>query len=169
MLSRNRTAIPGNGARVDPWTALLLTMLVGCSSLEVQSTNVPILVSNATCAAGPCRAIRVLAFPLNQPRTPGGSWSIELGTLATSSACFAIPPESKFLIVDATAHDTVVVRWTSRDSVALGTLAPEESRLQASPSTGYFVPQHERGWGVELPGSLDPHPAGLCSPQAGPP
>jgi hypothetical protein len=165
MLSRRWTVNPGNGARVAPW-GVLLTMLVACSPVEGQSTAVPIQVSNATCAAGPCRPIRVLAFPLNQPRTPGGLWSLELGTLSTTSACLAIPAEAKFLIIGATTHDTVVVRWTSRDSVALGSLAPGESRFPAQPTTGYFVPRRKHGWSVALPGSSEPVPARACRPAA---
>jgi len=156
------------GTRVEACLALLLTSCVAWSSLGGQSAKVPLLVTNATCITGTCQPVRVLAFPQNQPRTPGGLWSIELGTLSTASACFAIPPESKFLIVDATTHDTVVVRWTSRDSLALGTLAPGEPSLPAQPSTGYFVPQHKRGWSIALPGKLNPHPARPCKPTGSP-
>src|SRR6476620_4979409 len=151
-------------------SALLLAAFAACSSLAAQPTSVSLLVTNATCTPGPCQSVKVLACPQNVPHTPGCRWRIELGTLSTASACFVIPPESKFLIVEQGSNgvnDTRVVRWTSRDSLALGTLAPNENWVDGAPSTGYFVPQRRRGWRVELPGMSSPDPARPCTPRTG--
>jgi hypothetical protein len=149
-------------------SALLLAVAAAWSPLAGQSDSVRLLVTNSTCTPGPCQTVKVLAFPQNFPRTPGGRWRIELGTLSTASACFAIPPESKFLMVEQHPNgveDTSFVRWTSRDSLALGTLAPDENWAAVGPSTGYFVPQRRRGWRVALPGVVEPEPARPCRPQ----
>ena len=65
-----------------------------------QSDSVRLLVTNSACTPGPCQTVEVLAFPRNFPHTPGGRWRIELGTLSAASACLAIPPEAKFLLVE---------------------------------------------------------------------
>jgi len=149
-------------------SALLLAVTVAWSPLAGQSDSVRLLVTNSTCTPGPCQTVRVLAFPQNFPHTPGGRWRIELGTLSAASACLAIPPEAKFLLVEQHTNgvnDTSFVRWTGRDSLALGTLAPSENWVDGAPSTGYFVPQRRRGWRVELPGSAAPDPARPCTPR----
>src|SRR6476619_6750508 len=149
-------------------SALLLAVAAAWSPLAGQSYSVRLLATKSTCTPGPCQTVEVLAFPQNFPRTPGGRWRIELGTLSTASACFAIPPEAKFLLVEQHTNgvnDTSFVRWTSRDSLALGTLAPSENWVDGGPSTGYFVPQRRRGWRVELPGMSSPDPARLCTPR----
>jgi hypothetical protein len=106
--------------------------------------------------------MRVLAFPQNQPRTPGGWWSIDLGTVTTATACVRIPPSAHFTINDVSTGTSVVVRWTSRDSLALGSWAPSGERFTATPSTEWFVPQRARAWRVALPGSARPRPARAC-------
>lgn len=42
------------------------------------------------CGANGCTAFHVLAFPENQPATPGGFWSVDLGEVTTVSACLTI-------------------------------------------------------------------------------
>jgi hypothetical protein len=125
--------------------------------------SVPLLVTNTTCTPGPCQAIRILAFPTKQFRTPGPFWSFTLGTITGATGCLRIPPTAIHSISDAGLGRTVVVRtWTSRDSLALGASAPSEPRPMESPSTEWFVPQRARAWQVALPGSALPKPAHAC-------
>ena len=164
MSTCNRTAVGRHGSRIILWTALLLPVFAACSSAVAPPASVSVLVTNATCIPGPCQAIRILGFPQDQPRTPGGLWSIDLGIISAASACLTIPSEASFRVIDASSGKADTVTWTNRDSVALGSLAPAESRFQPGPTTEYFVPQHERGWSVALPGSSRPGPAGACIP-----
>ena len=60
--------------------SLLIAGAPACSVFDEAPRPVSLLVTNATCNPGPCTAIRVLAFPDDQPRTPGGLWSLDLGT-----------------------------------------------------------------------------------------
>lgn len=146
-----------------PWRALLLPVFVGFYLSPTSPRTVPLLVTNTTCTPGPCQAIRVLAFPHNQPRTPGGFWTIDLGTVTGDSACFKIPPRASFSITDASSGRTAVVRrWTSRDSLALGALATTEPRFKEAPSTEWFVPQRAHAWRIALPGSARPKPTRAC-------
>src|SRR5689334_3365119 len=55
-----------------------------------------VLVTNGTCVDAHCDSLRVLAFPSNQPRTPAGFWSLDLGVLADRQGCFTLPPSATF-------------------------------------------------------------------------
>ncbi len=145
------------------WRALLLPVLATYSSPIAPPRSVPLMVTNTTCTPGPCQAIRILAFPQNQPRTPGGWWSIDLGTVTTPTTCVWIPPSAHFTITDISTGRSVVVKsWTSGDSLALGSWASSGAPFQATPSTEWFVPQRARAWRVALPGSARPRPARAC-------
>jgi hypothetical protein len=144
------------------WSALLLPVLATCSSPVAPPRSVPLLITNTTCTPGPCQAIRILAFPQNQPRTPGGWWSLDMGVITTATACVRIPPSAHFTIREAGTDRSVDIPWTSGDSLALGPWAPTGARFQATPSTEWFVPQSAPGWRVALPGSAPPRPAPAC-------
>ena len=118
-------------------------------------------VTNQTCVQGQCDSLEVLGFPSTQPNTPGGLWSLDLGTLAGQEACLTIPPSATFRVIGS---DTVTITWTRALGLSLGAIPPSASRIQAAPSTGDFVPSQASGWSVTLPGGTLPVPAGPCSP-----
>jgi hypothetical protein len=138
----------------------------GCSSDAgpdvTVSGDVTLRVTNATCAPGPCAPVQVRAFPGNQPRTPGGLWSLEVGTVDGPAACLMLPANGSFRVTDAGTGETTTWTWTQDDPVALGALEPGTSVLMAAPSTGAFVPTRASGWTVTLPGGTDLAPAGAC-------
>lgn len=138
---------------------IVLVLLAGiaCSSVEPKPGTV--LVHNATCVPGPCASVEVLVYPSSQPRTPGGMWSISLGTVTGPSACLTFPASATFRV-----NGTVTNSWTPGDSAELGGLLPEDSRIQSSPTTAEFVPASETGWSVTLPGDTLAHPGQACSP-----
>ena len=137
----------------------LLTLAGSCTE---PAAPVKLLVTNSTCASGACTTIRVLAFPDNQPVTPGGLWSLDLGSVSGASDCLTIPASAKFRITDAGTGETTTLTWTTAKKVSIGWLRPGQSTIQASPSTGAFVPATGPSWSVELPGSATPTPIASC-------
>jgi hypothetical protein len=99
----------------------------------------------------------VLAFPGNQPNTPGGLWSFDLGAVTGASACLTIPPSAAF-----TVNADTVERWTTSSPLSIGLVTPGQSAIQAAPSTGTFVPAHAAVWSVSLPGNAAPVPSADC-------
>ena len=139
-----------------------LLVLVGCSSSFGNSkTLVTVLVENTTCDSV-CTPIQVLAFPSTQPHTPGGLWSIEVGTLSTNVGCFVLPPKASFTISGPEGVERTLT-WTIRDAVSLGSSPPGE-RIRASPSTEEFVPTSAPGWTVRLPTRSALIATDKCSP-----
>ena len=119
--------------------------------VTVAATPVPTLrVINGTCTGGHCDSLVVLAFPQNQPHTPGGLWSVWLGIVTGPEACFAFPPSARFTIYGS--GFTTVFTWTPAILVSLG-LTPAEGRLFASPSTAEFISLTGAGWRATLPGN----------------
>jgi len=113
-----------------------------------------LFVTNANCANGQCDPFEVLAFPSNQPHTPGGFWSLNLGRITTPQACFTLPSSARFLIVAVnpdSSRDTTTITWTSAMPVSLGALPPSGNEIQANPSTSAFVPSSSPGWSITLP------------------
>jgi hypothetical protein len=145
--------------RVPLFAALLIAGFLGaCQSNDTAgtSTTPTLLVTNATCLSGHCDSLEILAFPSNQPLTPGGLWSIDLGLMTGPQACVTLPPSATFRVTgpDSTGVvHTVIYTWTPAVSLSLGAIAPEGGRLQASPTTAAFVPASAAGWRVTLPGS----------------
>lgn len=135
-------------------TALCAACSEGTAPQLAASAPVTLRVTNATCASplGACDSLEILAFPgdAEQPHTPGGLWSLDVGTLSTGSVCLTLPDTATFRIIGPS--DTVVISWTRDDSVSLGALVPGASRLMAMPSTRSFVPARGAGWSVTLPG-----------------
>ena len=148
-----------HGRRV--WVSIAMAA-VACTGAEETPPPVHLLVTNVTCSPGPCTAIRVLAFPDNQPHTPGGLWSLDLGTVASASACLTIPAGAKF---DVTGPEgTTTYRWTTDRPVSLGALLPSQNPLQATPTTASFVPTSAGGWAVALPDTAPAAPVESCTP-----
>jgi len=155
-------------ARRHSWAiASLLLAGLACTSAVEPRTGVTLLVTNGTCASGRCDALEVLAFPSDQPLTPGGYWSLDLGLLTLPQACFTFPPSATARVIglhaDGTA-DTVTYTWTPAKSLALGVQTPSSSRIQASPSTAPFVPALAAGWRLTLPTDSLAIPAPACAP-----
>ena len=142
--------------------SLLIAGAPACSVFDEAPRPVSLLVTNATCNPGPCTAIRVLAFPDDQPRTPGGLWSLDLGTVTAASACLTIPAAAHF---DVTGPEgTTTYRWTTNRPMSLGALPPSQGTIQAAPSTASFTPARADGWAVELPDASVASPARACGP-----
>ena len=156
--------------RARPWPALplLVCTAVACSSpAEPPPTPVAtLLIVNGTCTAAGCGIVHVLGFPAaNQPATPGGPWSLDLGTTDSREICLTIPASATFRVIGQTSagtSDTLTTTWTSALPLALGLVPPGVSRLQASPTTSLFVPARARGWRITLPGDSSPAPAEAC-------
>lgn len=142
--------------------AALLMLLAGCSDGTGPVAPSKLLVTNTTCGAGPCATFEVLAFPENQPATPGGMWSLDLGAVTGPSACLTIPASAEFTITDAGSGAKRVVRWTTAQRASIGFITSSQFRLQASPSTDTFVPAHAAAWSVALPGNAAPVPGREC-------
>jgi hypothetical protein len=119
-------------------------------------------VTNATCQVAPCPSQHILGFPSRQPATPGGMWSLDLGTLITPTACLTLPRSASFYIIDVATNDTTTIRWTTADGLSLGVLQPQASRIQATPSTSAFVPASAPGWSVAFPGDGQVSPRNAC-------
>ncbi|MCG6988835.1 MAG: hypothetical protein LJF06_11735 [Gemmatimonadetes bacterium] len=148
-------------------TTLCAACAEGTAPQLSQSAPATLRVTNATCRYPPggnavCDTLQILAFPgdAEQPHTPGGFWSLDVGTVATASACLTLPDTATFRIIGPS--DTVVISWTRDDSVSLGALEPGASRLMAMPSTRGFVPANAQGWSVTLPGDTMAIAAAPC-------
>lgn len=147
--------------------APLVFAALSCSSSLESRSGITLLVVNGSCAAGLCSSQEVLAFPSNQPNTPGGYWSLDLGTMSGSELCVTIPASATFRVIgvhpDGSA-DTTKFIWTSALPVTLGVQAPSASRIFASPSTSGFVPAMAAGWSTTLPGGSQVVPGQTCGP-----
>jgi hypothetical protein len=146
----------------------LLLLAAGCTDnrlpLEVQpSISRSVLVTNSTCAPGPCQSVRVLLFPHAQFAVPSGPWSVSLGTLSGPSACLMIPASAQFHITDTGTGVTTTYTWTTSDPASLGATIGSASALQASPSTQEIVPVSAAGWQLTLPGGTAATPAAPCA------
>lgn len=141
-------------------TSVVLALLVvsACTSPAEPEPppSVALLVTNATCSSGQCSSFQVRGFPSNQPNTPGGFWSLDLGTVSTGSACLTLPPADTFWV------NAVPSVWTSHDSLSLGIVEPGSGVLLAIPSTSRFVPASSAGWSVTLPGGTAVAQADVC-------
>jgi hypothetical protein len=147
---------------------LLLLGALACSSPAGPRAGIALLVVNGTCQMGRCEPVHVLGFPGNQPHTPGGFWSLDLGLVIASSACLTLPPSATFNVIgvsdDGTRADTTTYTWTTADPLSLGAQPARSSRLLAAPTTTAFVPASAAGWGITLPGGSEASPAQACTP-----
>jgi hypothetical protein len=143
--------------------AILVVFLatMACTPLEPRS-GITLLVTNSGCIGATCPSQHILGFPSTQPNTPGGLWSIDLGTLTAPTACLTLPRSANFYIIDTGTNDTTTITWTTADGLALGTLQAQEKSLMAVPSTGAFVPATSPGWSVVFPGGTKVSPRSAC-------
>lgn len=88
----------------------LSLLTIACSSTLGPPDEVMLLVTNGSCATGPCSALRILGFPSDQPRTPGGFWSIDLGLLTGPSVCLRLPLSRDFTITEVSTGKTTIHR-----------------------------------------------------------
>ena len=143
-----------------------LLLVIACSG-AVEPRGLTLLVTNGTCQAASCTPLHVLGFPSNQPLTPAGYWSIDLGLITTPSACLTFPPSATFRIIgvsnDGTA-DTTTFTWTPGSALSLGVQDSSTPRFWAAPSTSAFVPANGSGWSVSLPGGSRVSPSQTCTP-----
>ena len=163
---RNRSGIAFS-FRWFPTVLWVLFVTISCSSAVEPRSGVTLLVTNGTCQGGNCDSLRVLGFPGNQPLTPGGFWSLDLGLITASEACFTLPRTAAFHVigvrVDGT-RDTTTFTWTSAMSLALGAEPPSSFMLQARPTSAAFVPASAAGWQITVPGGSQATPSSACTP-----
>jgi len=151
------------------WVVCLPLMLVAfaCDSATAPSTPATIYVTNSTCSSGECSSFEVLAFPSNQPLTPGPMWSLKLGTISSGGACLSLPVADTLRATDAGTGQTTLYVWTSDKPVALGAVEVGQSAVGATPSTREFVPSAAQGWRISLPRDASPSRiADACRPQS---
>lgn len=142
-----------------------LTLLtISCSSALGPRDDVRLLVTNGTCDPGPCSPLRILGFPGDQPSTPGGLWSIDLGLLTGPTACLTLPASRDFTVTEAPSGRTTIHRWTTADRLALGAQPPSERQLLARPSSSAFIPASRPAWSATFPGSGNASPSSACVP-----
>ena len=113
-------------------------------------SGVTLLVTNATCLAGPCDSLRVLAFPSDQPNNPAGPWSLDLGVITTSQECIVLPSSA--------------LPWTNLVPLSLGAQPPSASLLFAFPTTTAFIPANAAGWSITFPRDSVATPSPSCTP-----
>lgn len=143
--------------KISTLPALLVVFACTSATEPEPGPSATLLVTNATCDSGQCSSLQVMGFWTHQPvYTPGGPWSMDLGTVSTEYACLTLPGVDSFRVSTTTYY------WTSRDSLSLGILEPGSSSFQAGPSTGAFVPASSAGWSITLPGGTAVTPADVC-------
>lgn len=167
MTSLRSSSHPATPSRWLRTISLIVFATISCSSSVEPRSGVTLLVTNGTCQGGHCDSLRVLGFPSNQPNTPGGLWSLELGLVTTSQECILLPPAAVFRVIgvhDGGGADTTTFRWTNANSLSLGAQPPSESQIVASPSTTTFVPADAAGWQITVPGGAQPTSSSACTP-----
>jgi hypothetical protein len=160
----NETVLPSWWLRT---ISVIVFATISCSSSVEPRSGVTLLVTNGTCQEGHCDSLRVLGFPSNQPNTPGGLWSLDLGLVTTSQECLPLPPTAVFRVIgvrDGGGADTTSFTWTNANSLSLGAQPPSSSQIVASPSTNTFVPADAAGWQITVPGGAQPTSTSACTP-----
>src|SRR5512144_1490004 len=71
-------------------TPLLVFAALSCSSSLEPRSGITLLVTNGSCTPGPCSSQEILAFPGNQPNTPGGYRPAALGTTTAPELCITL-------------------------------------------------------------------------------
>ena len=141
---------------------LLLLAALSCSSSLEPKSGVTLLVRNGSCSPGPCSAQEVLAFPSNQPNTPGGYWLLHLGIMTGPQLCVIIPKSSTFTV--SGGGETTNYDWNTAKPMSLGVKAETTDFYEASPSTSEFVPATAAGWSITLPGGAQAVQDDACTP-----
>lgn len=143
------------------WLACLVLALAACSRGVELDRQVTLSVENTACAAT-CPPLHILAFPAKQPATPGGLWSVEVGTATAPTECFVMPSTASFTVSGPNGVEQVYT-WTPADSVAIG-YASDGNRMVAVPATHAFVPLAADGWSVRLPANTAVVATDRCAP-----
>lgn len=146
---------------------LLALAALSCSTAVAPRGTITLRVANGTCALGECSTREVLAFPANQPSTPGGAWSFDLGTVTGSNLCVTIPVADTFRVIGVQPNgvtDTALTIWTAAMPLALSMRDSGADPFTATPSTAGFVPDDASGWGIRLPQDTAAQPAAPCTP-----
>lgn len=126
--------------------------------------GVTLLVTNASCLSGSCESVRVLAYPADQPDTPGGYWSLDLGVVTTAQKCFVLPSSAHFYVIAEPAtssRDTTTFTWTTLVPLSLGLSTNGPAPV---PSTRAFIPANAAGWSITLPTDSAAAPGQACTP-----
>ena len=160
----------GTTMRRSALFSAFLLMLVGGACAVVDQGEDPhevgLLITNGTCDGAVCSPIRVRAFPDNQPHTPGGPWSFDLGVISTRTACLALPASREFRVTAVPSGETTVWYWDTSKGVSLGAQDPAEQGFFAHSTTASFVPADAEGWSVSLPGTSAAVPSARCTPES---
>ena len=133
-------------------TSVLLLLALACTPTTGVDASGPlpsILVTNGTCGSGGCAPLEIRAFPGSQPRTPGGFWSVALGTVAQEQACLRLHRADTFRVIGERVDappDTTYIVWRVGDAISLAGLEAGASALQARPGTEPFKPRMGSGW-----------------------
>jgi hypothetical protein len=143
---------------------LLLLAAAACSTTTEPLPPVTLIVRNATCDVGPCTPLQILGFPDNQPLTPGGPWTIDLGVVTGPVGCITLPPSATFRVTNISTGATKTYDWTVRVPLALAAQPNPADRIRAQPTTGTFLPAAASGWSVQFPGNGAVATAPACSP-----
>jgi len=147
----------------------ILLMLVGGSCAVLDQGEDPhevgLLITNANCVGDVCTAVRVRAFPDNQPLTPGGRWSIDLGVVSARTACLVLPAYREFHVTGVPSGETRVWYWNTSKGVSLGAEDPSVPGFFAGSTTASFVPADAEGWSISLPGTSAAVPSAPCTPE----
>src|SRR5437870_3075393 len=123
------------------WISFLLGPL-GCSSTVQPHASVTLLITNGTCETGQCASVQILGFPSNQPHTPGGFWSVDLGLVSAPSACLTLPPSATFRVIDASTGATMTYTWTTAEGLSLGAQRAGASPCPPAPTYPLGNPVH---------------------------
>ena len=154
-------------AKLHGALASLVLVVNACSSPTEPPSGITLLVTNTTCQLGSCTPQHILGFPENQPLTPGGFWSVDLGVITGATACLTFPPSASFLVIgwssDNSKADTTTFKWTTRDLLSLGAAESVNAPLFLHPTTASFTPARSTGWTVSLPGTSSASPGSACS------
>jgi hypothetical protein len=128
---------------------------------------VTLLVNNAKCLASPCDSLEVFAYPSDQPDTPGGLWTLDLGVMTTPRACFVLPTSAHFYVIGESytaPPDTSVTTWTTRIPLSLAAGPPSAGFFEPNPSTQAFIPANAAGWSITFPTDRAALPGASCTP-----
>ena len=143
----------------------LLLTLAACSSPQDANPagGVTVLVVNQGCRYH-CPAMRVLAYPTGGVLTPGFDWSVELGIMTSSTACFTLPESLTQTVVEVGTNyaDTFTFTWTQSKPISLGSVSDAMPDWHAVATTDEFVPAAAKGWKTFLPGTSRVESAPVC-------
>ena len=151
------------------FSSLLLILVGGSCAVFDQGEDpqeVGLLITNGTCDGDVCSPIRVRAFPDNQPHTPGGPWSIDLGVVTGRTACLMLPASQEARVTAAGTGETKTWSWSTARGTSLGADDSSEAWFFAHSTTPSFIPADAAGWSITLPGTGAAVPSGRCTPES---